>query len=121
MKKSYAMKWVAALRSGKYKQGKGRLHKVDASNHHKYCCLGVLCDVVGAPKERVGSVFYYGGRAGVLPNVVVDLVGMHSVEGTLGDTSLTYLNDIYLNDGEVGPRKNFSQIADIIEKNWRKL
>ena len=116
MKKSYAMKWVVALRSGKYKQGKGRLHKVNASNHHKYCCLGVLCDVVGAPKERVRNVFYYKGRAGILPSMVVDLVGMHSAEGALWDTSL-----IYLNDGEEGPRKNFSQIADIIEKNWRKL
>ena len=35
--------WVEALRSGKYKQAKGVLHKVGGG----YCCLGVLCDVLG--------------------------------------------------------------------------
>jgi hypothetical protein len=34
--------WVDALRSGKYKQVQGYLHKADG-----YCCLGVLCDVMG--------------------------------------------------------------------------
>lgn len=36
------VKWIAALRSGKYKQGRGRLRDGDA-----YCCLGVLCDISG--------------------------------------------------------------------------
>jgi hypothetical protein len=34
-------KWVAALRSGNYKQTKVCLH-----NKEGYCCLGVLCDVI---------------------------------------------------------------------------
>lgn len=38
-------KWVAALRSGEYKQTKDRLK--DGSGH---CCLGVLCDIFA--KER---------------------------------------------------------------------
>jgi hypothetical protein len=33
-------KWVAALRSGKYKQGQAFLFRDD-----EYCCLGVLIDV----------------------------------------------------------------------------
>ena len=33
-------KWVAALRSGKYKQDTGRLRTADG-----FCCLGVLCDI----------------------------------------------------------------------------
>ena len=33
-------KWIAALRSGEYKQGKGYLRKGD-----RFCCLGVLCDL----------------------------------------------------------------------------
>src|ERR1700722_19140718 len=38
-------KWVAALRSGEYKQGDGKLHnRTDDS----YCCLGVLCRAMGA-------------------------------------------------------------------------
>jgi len=36
-----AKKWIEALRSGKYKQGEGQLVGVN-----KFCCLGVLCDVV---------------------------------------------------------------------------
>ena len=33
--------WVAALRSGEYKQGRGQLRNTD----DEYCCLGVLCDL----------------------------------------------------------------------------
>lgn len=40
-------KWIEALRSGKYKQGQNRLRSID--NH--FCCLGVLCDVMGAAHE----------------------------------------------------------------------
>lgn len=34
--------WVKALRSRKYKQGRGSLRSADQG----YCCLGVLCDVI---------------------------------------------------------------------------
>jgi hypothetical protein len=40
MKTEIAEDWAAALRSGKYKQGKGWLRKDD-----RFCCLGVLCDI----------------------------------------------------------------------------
>lgn len=35
-------KWIAALKSGEYKQTKGHLQHYNA-----YCCLGVACRVVG--------------------------------------------------------------------------
>lgn len=42
-------KWSDALRSGKYKQGRGRLlsykPKEYAPASRRYCCLGVLCDL----------------------------------------------------------------------------
>ena len=41
-------KWVAALRSGKYKQGQGELR----SRHNRFCCLGVLCNTVNARRWR---------------------------------------------------------------------
>lgn len=41
MKKVVADKWVAALRSGEYDQGIGRLR----SHNDTYCRLGVLCDI----------------------------------------------------------------------------
>jgi hypothetical protein len=40
-------KWLEALRSGKYKQGQRRLRTAD-----KFCCLGVLCDVLDSSKWR---------------------------------------------------------------------
>jgi len=49
-------KWLAALRSGTYQQGEGRLN-----SHGKYCCLGVLCEVQGFAfhtKELESDSFY---------------------------------------------------------------
>ncbi len=49
MKARWKKKWLAALRSGEYRQGREalrqRVKKSDA-----YCCLGVLADLV-APEE----------------------------------------------------------------------
>lgn len=43
-------RWVEALRSGKYKQGKGCLHD---EVHDTYCCLGVLNEIedLGMPGD----------------------------------------------------------------------
>lgn len=38
-------RWVEALRSGKYKQGRTFLKKRD-----EWCCIGVLCDLVDPTK-----------------------------------------------------------------------
>ena len=46
-------RWVAALRSGDYDQGHGRLHSKDANGISSFCCLGVLCDL--ANKENIVS------------------------------------------------------------------
>lgn len=35
-------RWVTALLSDKYTQGRGRLQ----TNDNKFCCLGVLCDIL---------------------------------------------------------------------------
>ena len=37
--------WVKALRSGEYKQGDGALRK-EEDGQERFCCLGVLCDLV---------------------------------------------------------------------------
>jgi hypothetical protein len=53
MNKAIARKWVRALLSGKYQQGRGTLRRSE-----NYCCLGVLCDIyrkdVGGSWERRG-------------------------------------------------------------------
>lgn len=60
MPKSIRRKWLNALRSGKYKQGKGALEK-----DGKYCCLGVLQCVVDGDVERSskgGSLGFPSGK-----------------------------------------------------------
>lgn len=42
MRESIKRKWIHALRSGSYKQGKYTLRDIG----NNFCCLGVLCDVV---------------------------------------------------------------------------
>lgn len=44
MKNVTREEWLAALRSGEYKQGRGVL-KEDG----RFCCLGVLCDLADVP------------------------------------------------------------------------
>jgi hypothetical protein len=52
-------KWVTALLSGEYKQGKGWLR----SRNEEFCCLGVLCDL--ASKEGVGDWNLSADKTGI--------------------------------------------------------
>lgn len=45
--KETVKKWISALRSGEYKQGKFRLKRINEGGSCQYCCLGVLCETVG--------------------------------------------------------------------------
>ncbi len=50
----FKMRWVAALRSGEYKQGYHRLW----DGAHEYCCLGVACQVLGEPLIKDSSSYF---------------------------------------------------------------
>lgn len=118
MKKEWADKWVEALRSGEYAQGRMALR-----THSSYCCLGVLCDIAGATFEPSdipeppglykaaldGEIDYFA-----LPNTVQSLTGMRTSGGrfSLDENSLAELND----SGE-----SFDEIANIIEREWENL
>jgi hypothetical protein len=115
VKKDMAMKWVEALRSGKYSQGTGALN-----NGNKYCCLGVLCEISGIDEFEDGG---YLGELFNLPLAVVSECGMCSRLGepSDGDGVLTkdarYTTLMSANDNGV----SFSEIADWIEINYEKL
>lgn len=113
-------RWIAALRSGEYEQGRGYL-KSDG----KFCCLGVLCDlalkdgIVEADEERSSNVSY-GDPANsvdcsdhVLPWAVRRWA---EIDSSLGDeimvdiTGHPYLTTV--NDKGA----TFEQIAQIIEE-----
>jgi hypothetical protein len=52
----FKAKWTAALRSGRYQQGRQRLR--DCADH--YCCLGVAADLLGCrwTKQHTDSPNY---------------------------------------------------------------
>lgn len=104
MKASVAKRWVKALRSGKYKQGRGQLRSRDG----RYCCLGVLCELSKLP--------YDGGSDGIPPCPIAEWAGLRDRWGDLPDersTPLTNKND--------SGHWSFNRIAGWIDKHWEKL
>lgn len=120
-------RWVAALRSGEYKQTTGALHRtvpLGSDAPAGFCCLGVLCDlaekdgVVHSRPNDTGTVGYDGaGESGfyqsaTLPGAVVNWAGLGDdnplVRFDDDAVSLSELND------ELGA--GFTEIADVIEE-----
>lgn len=102
MDETIKAKWVAALRSGKYKQGFGFLNYRD-----KYCCLGVLCDVIDSSKWLLGvnGLQSYNSQTQKLTDEMLKTVGLDvKTQRTL----------ITLNDRE---QRSFDSIANYIERN----
>ena len=90
------IKWVEALRSGKYKQGKGYLDEGG-----EYCCLGVACKIFNIPAT---DAHYPPKELVNLLDLVDDAGRRRGPDGT--DDTLAHHND----NG-----KDFNQIADLIE------
>lgn len=90
MNKEIANKWAAALRSGDYPQGTGRLYDGKA-----FCCLGVLVeqfriefpgiiqreDAENMSVYQLKKVNKATNYTGVLPGIVSTWAGMASVTG----------------------------------------
>lgn len=118
MKERVKELWVAALRSGRFKQTKGRL-----KFNKEHCCLGVLCELakedgLGLEEQVLATSTIFGSgkdtEIGYLPKMVMDWAWMKTNDGSwLEDCrSLAELND----DGA-----SFEKIAKVIEENWRDL
>ena len=111
MNKDIKKKWVDALRSGEYKQGKGQLR----NSKGEFCCLGVLCDLAvkeGIVKELAEcDVFYYDGDTLTPPPSVKEWAGSDleclDIEGEGEFEFYAELNDY--------DDLTFDQIADLIE------
>lgn len=105
--------WVAALRSGQYKQGQGALCKINGKER-RFCCLGVLCDLgkskswVPSPLAEDGQMlaFHQDGRGWVasLPSRIAKQINLNGDEHAI----LVQMND---------SGKSFKEIADWIEEN----
>jgi len=91
--REFAEKWVAALRSGEYKQSTKNLY-----NDAGYCCLGVACKIEGISDDAMFGVVY--------PNI--KWVPEHLQYNNL------QIECANLNDQQ---HKSFPEIADWIEQN----
>lgn len=108
--KEFGKKWINALRSGEYKQGKDNLY-----NGCEYCCLGVAGKLCGVPdlemkdNGELRDVSIYSEQQGDYYSVT----DIFDVPVEIVDTDLVK-ELINLNDAE---NKSFPEIADWIEKN----
>ena len=72
-------KWVEALKSGEYLQGKGALRTME-NGEFRHCCLGVLCDLYskefGEPWRQDGATSYFLGSRDYLPTKVRHWAGL---------------------------------------------
>lgn len=99
-------KWVAALRSGNYKQAQGVLYRPSEG----YCCLGLLCEVAGAQYEKHRSDWWPvidGERADRGNGDEYLSESRFAIEAEVQER-LAKMND----DG-----RSFDEIADYIEKH----
>jgi hypothetical protein len=108
MNKRIKTKWLKALRSGEYKQTKGRL-----KDSVGYCCLGVLCDLhakeTGNTWDESGNLPAYFGESGTLPDRVVKWSGVPDMNPDIPEHyNLGAYNDV---------GATFEDIADAIERH----
>ena len=101
--------WVAALRSGEYLQGKGAL-RATCPEQDKFCCLGVLCDVVGG--TWIGGSPYYKRFQQTGGGEPAKLLLPLELQTDLGISSADQDKLAKMNDSGV----LFSEIADWIER-----
>lgn len=118
MKNPNVQAWVAALRSGKYKQGQQRLRTDD----NRFCCLGVACElavqagiITYKRDDQLGPTYVETGwkDTALLPEVVRRWLGLTTNRGDMSEgPCLTHLND---HDA------TFNEIADLIESQPKGL
>jgi hypothetical protein len=108
MNRDAKKRWLDALRSGKYKQGRLFLR----TNESEFCCLGVLCDVLsksGWAIDETRNHFTYVGPNGCLGTACLpEDVAYNTQISRAQETVLASKNDEGL---------PFQEIADYIEVN----
>jgi hypothetical protein len=103
------LKWIAALESGEYQQGRAALNRGGA-----FCCLGVACDLfkdeLGLITREKDSLTFYDEFSGYPPGQVAEHLGLYNRYGRAAkDTGLNSLSE--LND----QGKTFEEIVEAIK------
>lgn len=140
MRREVLVPWLAALRSGRYTQGRNYLWTRDNQTGSTYhCCLGVLCELARAEGVVVldkdpGTLTTTGryrssdqdvdlGDAVLLPTAVVAWAGLEDESPVVAGIELTTRNDGAEDDGDgrfVRPH-TFHEIADLLEGEFRDV
>jgi len=116
-----AMKqWIKALRSGKYKQGSGRLVRLVQRGGEEYCCMGVACEIFmttkkgkSVLKKDSGRYIYGADRESYgMPVCVSKWLGLD--RGEHSDDVKTKHTDSIVNWND-NLNMTFNQIADELE------
>ena len=126
--KQRIQQWVDALRNGQYRQTSKALCRIE-KGVHRYCCLGVACEVAiangvkiktredstfieGKVHERKVKCVLYDNMGDFLPNKVYKWFGLDAANPkvTIGHRDCLSI----FNDDRVG----FKKIADAIEKEF---
>lgn len=114
--KANRAKLTAGLRSGDYKQGRGKLAHRLLNGTWVYCCLGVGCVIAGVkgePRSGGESVLLFHGSSTHMPREVMDFYGFQWQDGAFnGSDDVESSNLIRLNDDLLW---GFNAIADLIE------
>lgn len=113
LERNFKRRWVAALRSGKYKQTVGNLY--DGGG---FCCLGVMCALRGAKLNEMDQIG--------LPDDLLNFNELFNIDSDHADFfsgggkawQVPYCGDmVYLTDLNDCHRLSFKQIANIIERS----
>jgi hypothetical protein len=117
MNQEIKQRWIEALRSGEYQQGKKSLFHCG-----KFCCLGVLTDLYikehGLQWNKDSAVYYgdieavlwsFEGEGGTLPRSVQKWSGIDAPNPTILGDGATDHNDNY--------HLSFNEIAALIEED----
>lgn len=139
MNEEIKAKWIAALRSGEYEQGRSSLRP----SSNSYCCLGVLCDLyvketgIGVWREddtalRYGRIkdayiFQHPDEEAVRshpPNKVLEWADLETEMGKIRlasgkSTSLILLNDRWSTFDEIAQALETGRL--LTEEEWDKI
>lgn len=115
--------WLKALRSGEYKQGEAALRKEANDGIEKFCCLGVLCDLVEPNQwrrvaghgfdEAVAWCNGPAGNNGIPRKDLLEKLGLNRKISRSNRFGYSIAEKLaYMNDNG----KNFTEIANWIEQ-----